>query len=70
MELDEKKYLYLLVLLPILLLLFLYNGYWKRKKQREFGDLEMVQKLSPERSVFKPVLKMILLLLADRKSVV
>src|SRR5690606_7828706 len=64
MELDEKKYLYLLLLIPLLLCLFLYNLYWKRKKQREFGDLEMVKKLSPEYSVFKPVLKLVLFLLA------
>jgi Ca-activated chloride channel homolog len=64
MELDEKKYLYLLFILPIVVLVFLFNLYWKRKKQREFGDLEMVKKLSPESSVFKPVLKLVLLLLA------
>jgi Ca-activated chloride channel family protein len=64
MELDESKYLYLLFLLPILLLLFLYNQYWKRKKQREFGDLDMVKKLSPEKSVFKLILKLIVMLLA------
>ena len=63
-ELDEKKYLYLLLLLPLLVLLFLYNQYWKRKKQREFGDLELVKKLSPEQSVFKSVLKFVVLLLA------
>jgi Ca-activated chloride channel family protein len=45
-------------------LLFLYNQYWKIKKQREFGDLELVKKLSPERSVFKPILKLVVLLLA------
>ena len=64
MELDEKKYLYLLLLIPILLAIFLYNLYWKRKKQREFGDLELVKKLSPERSSFKHVLKTIFVLLA------
>ncbi|MFV7235233.1 MULTISPECIES: VWA domain-containing protein [Flavobacterium] len=64
MELDEKKYLYLLFILPIVALVFLVNLYWKRKKQREFGDLEIVKKLSPESSVFKPVLKLVLLLLA------
>ncbi len=64
MELDESKYLYLLFLVPVLVLLFLYNQYWKRKKQREFGDLELVKKLSPEKSVFKPVLKLVVLLLA------
>ena len=64
MELDEKKYLYLLIILPLVVLIFLFNLYWKRKKQREFGDLEMVKKLSPESSVFKPVLKVSVLILA------
>ena len=63
-ELDEKKYLYLLFIIPILVLLFLYIQYWKRKKQREFGDLQLVKKLSPEKSVFKSSLKFGMLLLA------
>jgi len=64
MELDESKYLYLLFILPIVVLFFLLNLYWKRKKQREFGDLDLVKKLSPESSVFKPALKLIFMLLA------
>ena len=64
MELDEKKYLYLLLLLPIVACIFLFNMYWKRKKKREFGDLEMVKKLSPESSVFKPVLKLVVFVVA------
>jgi Ca-activated chloride channel family protein len=64
MELDEIKYLYLLFLLPLLGLLFFYNLYWKRKKKKEFGDLESVKKLSPESSVFKPVLKLVVILVA------
>jgi Ca-activated chloride channel family protein len=58
MELDEQKYLYLLFILPVLAVTFLFNLYWKRKKQREFGDLEVINRLSPERSVFKPFLKL------------
>ncbi|PVX45991.1 Ca-activated chloride channel family protein [Flavobacterium sp. 103] len=64
MELDEQKYLYLLFLLPVVAVLFLFNLYWKRKKQREFGDLEVIKRLSPERSIFKPFLKLGVLLLA------
>ena len=65
-ELDEKKYLTLLFLIPILAMIFLFNLYWKRKKQREFGDLEMIKKLSPDQSTFKSTLKfgIILLVLA------
>jgi Ca-activated chloride channel homolog len=63
-ELEEKSYLYLLAIIPVLVLLFLYIQFWKRKKQREFGDLALVKKLSPEKSVFKPILKFSLLILA------
>lgn len=64
MELDESKYLYLLIVIPILVVLFLYNQYWKRRKQREFGDLDLIQKLSPEKSAFKPIFKLVVMLLA------
>ena len=63
-ELEEKKYLYLLFLLPILVLLFLYNLYWKRKKQREFGELKLIKKLYPAQSTFKFALKFIVVILA------
>jgi Ca-activated chloride channel homolog len=62
-ELEEKGYLYLLFIIPILVLLFLYLQFWKRKKQAAFGDLDLIKKLSPSKSIFKPVLKMIVLLL-------
>ena len=64
MELDEIKYLYLLFILTLVVVLFLFNLYWKRKKRLEFGDLEIVKKLSPESSVFKPVFKLVIILLA------
>jgi len=63
-ELEEKSYLYFLIVIPILALLFLYVQFWKRKKQKEFGDLELLKKLSPEKSIFKPILKITLVLLA------
>ena len=62
-ELEEKGYLYLLFVVPVLVLLFLYIQFWKRKKQAAFGDLDLINKLSPEKSIFKPVLKFSLVLL-------
>ena len=62
-ELEEKGYLYLLGIIPILVMLFLYLQFWKRKKQAAFGDLDLIKKLSPNKSIFKPVLKIIVLLL-------
>ena len=62
-ELEEKSYLYLLFILPILVAVFLYIQYWKRKKQQEFGDLALIKKLSPEKSTFKQILKFVVFLL-------
>ncbi|AWI24938.1 VWA domain-containing protein [Flavobacterium pallidum] len=63
-ELDEQKYFYLLFAIPALALIFLYNLYWKRKKQHQFGDRELVRKLTPEKSLFKHILKLVVVLLA------
>ena len=64
MELEQKTFFYLVLLLPILAALFVYNQLWKRKKQLEFGDATLVEKLSPEKSVFKPTIKFVVLILA------
>ncbi len=63
-QLDEKTYLYLLGILPLLLLLFFAHQLWKRKVQRRFADPRLLKDLAPDRSSFKPQIKMILLLMA------
>lgn len=62
-ELEEKGYFYLLLVIPAMVLLFIYLLYWKRKKQTEFADADLIKKLSPEKSFFKPILKFTLILL-------
>jgi len=63
-KLEEPILLYLLLVLPVLVLLFLFQVYWKKKKQKEFGDLELIKKLCPTKSIFKPALKFVTVLLA------
>ena len=63
-ELEEKWYLYFLIVIPVMAMIFLYVQFWKRKKQREFGDLDLIKKLSPEKSAFKAALKLGVVLLA------
>ncbi len=63
-QIEEPKYFYLFIAVAILLLLYLLNWFWKVKKQREFADVTLLNELSPQKSVFKPVLKMIFVLLS------
>ena len=63
-QLDEKVYLYLLGVIPVLLVLFLLHQLWKRRVQRRFADPKLLKDLAPDRSMFKPQIKLILLLMA------
>jgi Ca-activated chloride channel family protein len=56
-ELEKKLYFYALVLVPAFLGLWVYNRYWRRRKQQEFGLSDKISYLSPDRSTFKPALK-------------
>ena len=38
-EFDNAKYFYLLLLLPVLAAIFVWNTLWKKKKIAEFGEL-------------------------------
>ncbi|MFD2586650.1 VWA domain-containing protein [Croceitalea marina] len=62
-QFDEKLYFYLLGIVPVLVLLFLMLQVWKKSKQREFADAQLLKRLAPEKSTFKSTLKLIFLLL-------
>lgn len=62
-QLEESKYLYLLLIVPLVVVFFVFNLFWKNKKQKEFGDLDLVKKLIPEYSSFKSILKFIIVIL-------
>ncbi|WP_461533258.1 vWA domain-containing protein [Sinomicrobium sp.] len=62
--LEEKTYFYLLAIIPVIVLLFVVFQIWRKKTQRRFADAELLKKLSPETSTFKPLLKLLMLLLA------
>ena len=62
-QIEEPKYFYLMFAVGALLLMYLLVVFWKRKKQKQFADLRLLDQLSPERSVFKPALKIIMVAL-------
>ena len=62
-QIEEPKYFYLMFAVGALLLMYLLVVFWKRRKQKQFADLRLLDQLSPERSVFKPALKIIMVAL-------
>ncbi|MBC8766696.1 VWA domain-containing protein [Arenibacter sp. BSSL-BM3] len=62
-QLDEKSYLYLLSIIPVMVVLFVLLQFWKKRTQRKFADLTLLKRLTPDRSNFKSSLKLIFILL-------
>lgn len=62
--LEEKIWFWLMLAIPAVLLLFFGLQLWKRRAQNKFANRELLQKLTPQRSNFKPILKVILICLA------
>ena len=56
----NPDYLYLLLLVPVIILLFIANVIRRRKALKRLGDLNLVEKLIPEMSGARPVVKIVL----------
>ncbi len=54
----------MLLVIPAIILCFLLLQLWKHKTQKRFADKTLLKKLSPDQSLFKSVLKVIVLSLA------
>ena len=68
--LEEKTYFWLLLTIPVVVLLFALVLFWRKRTQKKFADKELLERLSPEQSTFKSVLKVIVLSLAIASFVV
>ncbi len=60
----NPDYLYLLLLLPVMVLIFILNGIRKSRAIKRLGNTELVNSLLPELSKVRPLIKFILQLLA------
>ncbi|MFO8234376.1 MAG: VWA domain-containing protein [Bacteroidales bacterium] len=56
--------LYALVIIPILILLFLFARYLKRRAMRKYGDITVISQLMPLVSKIRPVIKFIFIIAA------
>lgn len=62
-ELDNPYYFYFLALIPVVIVLYLALALWKKRARKSFGDPELLEKLAPERSSIKAMVKFVLALL-------
>lgn len=58
-RLEEPFYFYFFVIIPVLILVFLLTLWWKKRTQRKFSSIWLLEKLAPDHSVFKSTLKLI-----------
>jgi Ca-activated chloride channel family protein len=66
----NPAFLYLLLLLPVLILLYIINEIRKKKAVRRLGNAAIVMTLLPEMSKSRPLLKFILLLFAITSGII
>jgi Ca-activated chloride channel family protein len=59
----NPEYLYLLLLLPVLIALFLINEFRKRGAVKKLGDSNLIERLMPETSRSRPVVKFLIILI-------
>lgn len=54
---EDPTYLYLLLLVPLLAALYFYSNYRRRRAIRQFGDPELMARLMPDVSNYRPGVK-------------
>lgn len=62
-KIEEPIYFYLLISIPIIIGIFLLVYFWKKRAQRKFSNVLLLEKLAPNSSIFKSVLKLGMLVL-------
>ncbi len=62
-QIEQPTYFIYLIAIPILFAVFLLVSFWKKRTQNKFTDEVLLKRLTPEKSLFKSYLKMILFLL-------
>ncbi|MDN3491381.1 vWA domain-containing protein [Winogradskyella bathintestinalis] len=60
-RLDEKIWFWTLLAIPVIILLFVILQVWRRSAQKKFADSALLKRLSPNQSLFKSILKILVL---------
>lgn len=57
MKFASPEYLYLLILLPLLLAVYIYSNYRRNRNLRLYGDVRLLKSLMPDVSLYRPSIK-------------
>jgi len=63
-QLEDPTYFYLLAIIPLLVVLFLISLLIKKRRQKNFANSKLFEKLSPNASNFKSILKLVIISLS------
>ena len=63
-QLEDKAWFWLLLVIPVIILLFTILQIWKYRAQRRFASSKLLKRLSPNQSLFKSILKLVMLSLS------
>ncbi|PNQ74900.1 BatB protein [Hanstruepera neustonica] len=63
-QLEEKIWFWILAAIPVIWLFYTILHIWKKRVQNKFADKSLLKRLSPNQSVFKTVLKLVVVSLA------
>jgi len=63
-QLEEKIWFWVLLVIPVIILLFTILQFWKYRTQKRFASSKLLKRLSPNQSLFKSILKIVVLCLA------
>jgi len=63
-QFSNPKLLYFLAVIPVVIILYWLSARRKRKLLKEFGDQSLIQELMPDHSKSRPIIRLVLLLIA------
>ena len=63
-QLEEQIWFWTFLIIPGIVLIYLVLMFWKNRTQQRFAEKKLLSRLSPSRSLFKSLLKLIVLCLA------
>lgn len=63
-QLEEKIWFWAFVVIPVILVAFMLLQYWRQRAQKRFANSKILERLSPNQSLLKSIMKIVVISLA------